>query len=79
MPILYICMVNQRRTIITEALGTKNSGDFKSQVLKHHTSFERFAKKTVPLTDEFQLSYWDKREYAMVCISNSYDIKELEA
>ena len=79
MPILYACMINLRRTILVEALGTRTQSDFKSQVLKYHQQFDRFGKKYVNLNNELNLSYRDNKEYAMVCIANAEDIKELEA
>ena len=79
MPILYACMINLRRTILAEALGTKTESGFKSQVLKYHQQFDRFGKKYVNVNDELNLSYRDNKDYAVVCIANSYDIKEMEA
>lgn len=59
MPILYVCMINERKAVISEALGTGTKGDFKSQVLKYHQQFEKYARKFYGITAEIHLSYRD--------------------
>ena len=40
MPILYVCLVNKKRNVITEGLGTKKVGTYKEQVLNYYDRFE---------------------------------------
>lgn len=79
MPILYICMINQKRTVVCQGLGTRLVGNFKDQVLSKYEKFDRFGRKCHALDSELNLSYRDQKSYAVACISNGYDIKELEA
>ena len=79
MPILYVCLINQRRTVVSEGLGTKIVGNFKQQILNNYDKFDRFGRKQVHLDSELSLSYRDQKSYAVACIANSYDIKGLEA
>lgn len=59
MPILYICLINQRRTVVTEGLGTKIVGNFKQQMLSNYDKFDRFGRKQVQLDSELSLTYRD--------------------
>ena len=52
MPILYACLVNKRRTIITQAYGTKLQGDFGQTILNVLDDFTAFGKKVIDLTAE---------------------------
>lgn len=47
MPILYICLINQRRTVVSEGLGTKIVGNFKQQILSNYDKFDRFGRKQI--------------------------------
>ena len=57
MPILYICVVNQFNNFVVDSLGTKTSGDFRSQVIKYRDTFETFGRKVIPLDSERTLAY----------------------
>ena len=59
MPILYACLVNKRRAIITQATGTKLQGNFGGEVLEHLEEFETWGKKSIHLTSEQKLVYQD--------------------
>jgi len=59
MPILYVAMINERRCVIVDAFGTSSRGDYKAQVLKGYSNFERWARKCHPLSAELNLSYRD--------------------
>jgi hypothetical protein len=52
MPIYYACLINSKRTIITEFTGARFKGDFQSMVLDNHFKFENFAKKVINITAE---------------------------
>ena len=54
-------------------------GNFKQEVLKYIDQFVVFGKKYVNLDSERNLSYRNEKTYSVVCISEAYDIKEMEA
>ena len=72
-------MVNSKRCIVSEGLGTKKVGNYKDQVLNFYDKFDQFGRKQFTLDSEISLSYRDQKQYAVVCISTYYDIKEAEA
>ena len=55
------------------------TGNFKQEVLKYLDEFAVFGKKYVNLDSERNLSYRNEKTYSVVCISEAYDIKEMEA
>ena len=79
MPILYACLINKRRCLVTQALGTKFQGNFGQMVLDNLDSFQQWGKQSVHLNAEKKLVYHDMKEYAHVAICDSYDIKDIEA
>ena len=79
MPILYACLVSKRRTIITQANGTKLQGNFNQEVLEHVAEFETWGKQSIHLTSETKLVYADQKDYAFALVCHSYDIKDIEA
>lgn len=79
MPILYVCLINSKRCVVTEGLGTKKVGNYKEQVLNCYDKFDQFGRKNFNLDSELSLSYRDQKQFAVVCISTYYDIKEAEA
>jgi|APCry1669189665_1035243.scaffolds.fasta_scaffold88243_1 hypothetical protein len=52
MPILYACLVNKKRTIVTECFATRLKGDFSSEILNNYDNFERYGKKFIVLSAE---------------------------
>ena len=79
MPILFVCMINEKSVFVTDAMGTKTTGDFKQQVQKRQSQFVTYAKRQIPIDSEINLAYRDSKTYTVVCISTGYDIKEIEA
>ena len=79
MPILYACLINKKRTIISESFATRIKGDFSSEILNYFDKFERYGKKFIVLSAEQKLAYRNQKDYTVCCIINSYDIKDLEA
>ena len=61
MPILYVCMVNSKRCVVTEGLGTKKVGNYKDQVLGLYDKFEQLGRKQFTMDSELSLSYRDQK------------------
>ena len=78
MPILYVSMINERRCVLTEAYGTQQRGDFKAQALKHYSKFTQWGLKTIKLSQAYNLAYRDRKDFAIVTISNVEDVKDIE-
>ena len=55
------------------------TGNFKQEVLRYLDEFVPFGKKYVNLDSERNLTYRNEKTYSVVCISEAYDIKEMEA
>jgi hypothetical protein len=52
MPILYGCLINKKKVIITECFGTRIIGEFKIEILDNFDKFEKFGKKFIILSAE---------------------------
>lgn len=79
MPILYVSVLTKNKEIITQAIGTKVTGNFNQLVSKNQANFINFGRKAMILDSELSLNYMDQNNYCIVCIKNNYDITDLEA
>lgn len=80
MPILYTCVLNKdKRFIISQALGSKQTGNFHDLVLAQCFNFEIYGQKKIVLDAELALCYRDKNGHSYACIKSSYDVSDLEA
>jgi hypothetical protein len=52
MPILYACLINKKKVIITDCFATRFIGEFKNEILDNFDKFERFGKKFIILSAE---------------------------
>ena len=55
MPILYVCILSGDSAVITQALGSKTTGNFLEQVLEQKPKFEMYGKKKIQLDAELFL------------------------
>lgn len=79
MPILYVSVLTKDKKVISQALGTKITGNFHQLVAQNTSQFQRFGKKKIALDSELALCYMDQKDYSIACIKNTYDITDLEA
>ena len=79
MPIIYACILNKKRAVVTQVLPTKVQGNFRQLALQHMHEFRVWGKEVIHLNAEQKLVYHDLKEYADVCICDSFDIKDIEA
>ena len=79
MPILYACLINERRCVVTEAFGTSKVGPYQRTSLDYFDEMKEFGRHNFSLSAEQSLSYRHQRKFAFICISDTYDIKEAEA
>ena len=79
MPILYVVVLASDKSVITQCLGSKTTGNFLQQVLKFKDDFKTWGKQKLVLDSELNLHYRDLKDYCIACICSAYDITDLEA
>lgn len=59
MPILYVCMINKKKTLITDAFGTKNISNYLTEIMKLQPNFIMYGRKVENIDSERKLYYKD--------------------
>ena len=79
MPILYVCVINKKKTLITEAFGTKNISNYLTEINKMQPNFILYGRKVENIGQDRNLYYKDQKTYSTVCVYTNEDITDLEA
>lgn len=78
MPVLYACLVNQRKTVVLEGFYRDSKISYKKNILDYYSAFELYATKEINLDEKLNLVY-KQLDVITICIVTTKNVDLYES